>query len=435
MLGKKIAALITSALIMISPVSVLADETVGESLPQDTQQTTQQTFDTIYGSQLMSFLNHQYYADGNAIPMYESNFYFINAFLDLSQYAYYGYYPSTTEGFIDLSSAYTSADYATFGDYYVAYAENILESTYIICQRAEAEGLTLSDDTYTKIDQMIEAMGPDETGMAVDDYLQLYYGPGMTEAAFRDTLDRYYLADLYSQNYCDNYPFTDEEKYVPNIRYALFYAPQGSDDATLQAQESAANDLLESCADIDELQTKSQELYEQGIVYEANDILVPKGKMVPSFEEWAYGESRTPGEMAVIKSDEYGYFVVGYIGVEEQAEQDLDNIALAALSQDITAEIEAGTVDFYTNDAYLPAQAVGSGSPAATLPSGTQETVPAPQSDDKAGNNANTIVIALAIIGGVAVIALVAVLIIAFMQGSKNKKAEEKEKDKESDSE
>ncbi|MCR4688964.1 MAG: hypothetical protein K5745_05350 [Saccharofermentans sp.] len=423
---KKLTATIISAVIMLSPMSVIADETVTPT------NTSQQSFETMYGSQLMSFLNHQYYFEGEAIPVYESNFYFINAFLDLTQYAYYGYYPSTTQGFIDLSSAYTGDEYATFGDYYVAYAENIVESTYIICEKAEALGLTISDETNADIDAMIAQMGPDQTGMSVDDYLQLYYGPGMTEAAFRDTLSRYYLADVYSQKYCDEYEFSDDEKYVPNIRYALFYAPQGSDDATLQAQEAAANDLLASCTDIADLQTKANELYNAGTVYEANDILVPKGKMVPSFEEWAYGEGRTEGEMAVIKSDEYGYFVVGYLGLEEQSAEELEPIALEALSSGISEEIESGAYEFYTNDTYVPASAVGGDdSPAATLPSVTdpQATAASGETQPAANgvtNGANTIVIVLATLGGVAIVALVGVLIYSFVKANKSAKKEPK---------
>ena len=41
-----------------------------------------ETFEELYGNQLVNYLNHQYYFDGEAIPVNESNFYFINSFLD-----------------------------------------------------------------------------------------------------------------------------------------------------------------------------------------------------------------------------------------------------------------------------------------------------------------------------------------------------------------
>ena len=417
MLRQKIASAVISAAIMISPVSVLADET--DPSVQVTN-ASQQSFETIYGSQLMSFLNHQYYFEGSPIPVYETNFYFINAFLDLSQYAYYGYYPSTTEGFIDLSSAYMSDDFATFGDYYVSYAENIVESTYIICRRAEEQGLTLSDDTYAKIDQMIANMSPDKTGMELNDYLELYYGPGMDETAFRDTLSRYYLADLYSTNFCDNYDYADEDRYVPQVRYALFYAPEGSDDSIMQAQEEAANALLDSCTSLDDLQAKAAELSSQGAVYDANDILVSGDRIDPDFKAWATDSARTEGEMAVVKSSRYGYFVMGFMGIVEQDQSVLDNIALADLSQGISAEIQAGTYEFYTNDAYQPAAAVGDPNvPAATLPSVSESTDQGPATAEKGGLTAPLIVTILAIVGGVSIVALVVILIASFVSANK----------------
>ena len=51
------------------------------------------TFEEVYGNQLMGYLNHQYYFDGEPVSLQESNFYFINAFLELSSDANMGYYP------------------------------------------------------------------------------------------------------------------------------------------------------------------------------------------------------------------------------------------------------------------------------------------------------------------------------------------------------
>ena len=47
-----------------------------------------------YGEQLPQYLDKQYYFDDKPISIQESNFYFINAYLDLSTYAMYGYFPA-----------------------------------------------------------------------------------------------------------------------------------------------------------------------------------------------------------------------------------------------------------------------------------------------------------------------------------------------------
>ena len=431
---KIIAGAVMAAMLMAPAGTVLADETEDTCGGVDdgtevTAETTQElTFETMYGSQIGSYLGHQYTFDGEPIPTYITDFYFINAFLDLCNYAYYGQAPATSEGYIDLAEEF-GGEYATFGDYYVAYAENTIESTMIVCKMAEENGITLTDETMTAIDDMIESLEAESAtpqGMTLDEYLQLYFGEEMTEAAFRETLEQYYLADAYSADYIEKYQFTDEEKYVPNIRYALFYAPSGSSEDTLAQAEEAANALLADCADIDDMQTKAQELLTAGTVFETSDILVPKGQMVPSFEEWAY-EAHEVGDLDVIKSDEYGYFVVGFLGMVERDQSELDNVALAALSQEISDTIDSGKYQFGTDEPFEPAVPVTSSD---AFDASTNQltlnitTTPTPGADGMLGanNGSNTVLIILAAVGGVAVVGVIVVLIISMVGGDKNKK-------------
>ena len=143
---KIIAGAVMAAMLMAPAGTVLADETQDTCGGVDdgtevTSETTQElTFETMYGSQIGSYLGHQYTFDGEPIPTYITDFYFINAFLDPCNYAYYGQAPATSEGYIDLAEEF-GGEYATFGDYYVAYAENTIESTMIVCKMAEENGI------------------------------------------------------------------------------------------------------------------------------------------------------------------------------------------------------------------------------------------------------------------------------------------------------
>ena len=121
------------------------------------------TLDDIYGSQLGNYLNHQYYFEGEPVSMTESNFYFVDTFTELTQYAGY-YYPATAEGFIDLSAAIDTtgmseemAQYSTYGDFFVAYSEQMLESSLIINKLAAEKGLELPAETLTQIDEILLA--------------------------------------------------------------------------------------------------------------------------------------------------------------------------------------------------------------------------------------------------------------------------------------
>lgn len=292
-----------------------------------------------YGEQLPQYLDKQYYFDGKPISIQETNFYFINSYLELSGYVMYGYLPGNAKGYLDLSAACTEPGYATYGDYFVECAEKNLEITCILLARAEAEGLTVTDEIKASIDTSLNDMKTNyaaPAGQTLDDYLQAYYGPGNNEATFRTILERYYLADAYSKAYFD------------------------------KAALEAANNMKNACATIDDLTDLAQKAQQTGEVLDQGDILVPKGQMVPKFEEWAYGEGRTVGELDVIYAPEFGYFVVGYLGVDEktgvpnvryalfyapESPQDINKAALSALTQELQQEINENKHDFHCKGA------------------------------------------------------------------------------------
>ena len=407
--------------------SASADNSVSETDPQ-----TPQSFEELYANQLVTFLDHQYYYDGEAIPTTESNFYFINSFLDLSGYAQMGYYPATNLGYIDLAADFSGDGYNTFGDYFIEYAENSIESTCILCARAKAENITLSDDTRKDIDAMFEDIKTTkaaDSGMSLDEYLQFYYGPGNDEAHFRATLERYYLADAYTREYCKNYEFSDEEKNIPYIRYALFYAPETAEQSAKDQALSEATTMKDACSSIDDLTGLAQTAQENGLVYDQGDIAVPKGQMVPKFEEWAYGEGRTVGELDIIYAPEYGYFVVGYLGLQEQSSDVLDQYAMQQLSEEILAEIDEGKHDFHTNDAFLPAPEGPTATPLPdyAIPSegvtfDPNSTTATEYNGSTGGNTTTTdvLIVVFLTLAGVAIAAVIVILVVSAVKNNKN---------------
>jgi hypothetical protein len=306
-------------------VSITSSVASSEQSGATSEQAKPKTFEDLYGNQLMPYMNHQYYYDGQPIMKQESNFYFINSFYDLTNLANMGYYPQTALNFVDLAAKYENNDkennYETIGDYFVYYAEHSIQSTCILCDRAQKEGVKLPEETMKAIDDLVENIRKDckeKLNMSLDDYLSVYYGPDINEAAFRKVVERYYLADLYSKQYCENYKFSDAEKNLPYIRYALFYAPGTADKATKDSALEAAKKMKDSCKSIGDLTGLAQSAQELGTVYDQGDIAVPKGQMAKKFEEWAYSKNRKEGELDVIYDSEWGYFVVGYLGLQNQ---------------------------------------------------------------------------------------------------------------------
>ncbi len=432
------AALMTTTVVMgaLCSCNYETPETTTSLAPgQTTAQSidlSDQSFETAYGSQLIGYLDHQYYFQGEAIPIAESNFYFIDAFSELTNYAqYYGLYPMTAEGWIDLSAPVTAdieneevdgdADlYANYGEFFVVYAERMLESTYIINSLAREKGLELSEEQLAEIDDIINnSVTPSATaaGMTNDEFLQLYYGPSCTEADFRNILYNYKLAELYTDDYIENYEFAEEDIMVPNTRYALFWAPEEeTDEETMAEQEALANELFEQCVDstTGELSLDLFEVYgtfsasqyeegEPGAYQFGDEFAVSRGAVVPAYEEWAYAEDRAEGDIEVIYAPEYGYFVVGYLGTTEVDQTTKDQLAVDAMSEEILALIDEGSYEFYTDMEYTAAEPVV---PSATEPSATSGIgLTAAESGNKL--NAKDIIMGvLAVIGGIAVIAM-----------------------------
>ena len=383
--------------------------------------------ETVYGSQLPQYLNHQYYFEGQAVPLTESNFYFVDTFTELTQYAGY-YYPATSDGYIDLSATIDSTgmseemtQYSTYGDFYVAYSEQMLESALIINKLAADEGLTLPEETVNEIDTILSNLETESAapaGLTLDEYLSVYYGEGTTAESFRQTIINYYMADLYTQEFVDNYEFDESEIMVPQVRYTLYQAPADSvteeEDA---AAEAAATALLETAdGDVDTFTVEAALAYTNGETVDYGDIAVPNdGSLDPVFTEWAWDESREVGDIDMIYSENFGYFVLTYLGETEIDQASKDQIAVQAMSQLVSDAINNNEYEFYTSDEYAPAPTVAPRDPTLnTDESGVVTPESAAPSEGSTigaltGNKGlDILLISLSVVGAVAVFGLAA---------------------------
>ncbi len=415
-----------------------ATQTLGDlSYTIETMDLSGQNTSTVYGSQLPGYLNHQYYFEGEPVSLTESNFYFIDTFTDFTQYAGY-YYPATSEGFIDLAATIETTggeddinQYETYGDFYISYAEEMLESALIINKLAAQDGVTLSSETQAEIDAVmanIEANGSAPAGITIDEYLSIYYGEGTTAESFRQTVERYYIADVYTQSWVDNYEFDDSEIMVPNIRYALFVNNDGTPEGLVAAQE-AADSLAAECSSLDSFAVAGALAYTNGTCYQYGEIPTPNdGSIDPVFTDWAWDDSREEGDIEVIYSENFGYFVVGYVGTTEVDVASKTQIAVAALSHEISDAIDNNTYNFYTDVAYEPAPTVPEVDYSdMTIPTETSATS---EGDGQVGGMTGSkaldvVLIVFAAIGGVAIIGLA---VVGVMSITNNKKQDSSKK-------
>ena len=350
---KLVIAIISAAFMLSSAATVLADETTTPSVPaagtQASSNLSKMTFDTMYGSELPKYLNKQYYFNGEKIPVAESNYYYLLTFMQLSQYAAYGYLPATSDRRIDLTAQYPNGN-QTVGQYLTEQAEKYLHSTYILMQRAKDAGLTLDDKDKQEIEMSIYDMKDKQAkpaGLTLDQAIKIYFGPHCDEAAYRAILENSQLAGKFQKKYVAEFNVPEEQKMIPSITYALHYAPEASASADEKKKANdAAQAMLKECKNIEDLKNIGMKAKSAGTVRDAGTVPVQKGKMVPAFEAWAWDAARKEGEMAVIYSQEYGYFCVGYNGKVEIDASEKADMANKALSTDIEAEMSSNKYGF-----------------------------------------------------------------------------------------
>ena len=390
-----VLAVISASFILSSAMTSLADETTPSTTTgsKSTTDLSKVTFESMYGSELPKYLGRQYVFEGQQIPVTESDYYILLTFMNLSQYAAYGYLPATSDHRIDLTATYGNNG-EKYGDYLIEQAEKYLESTYILMKRAREAGMTLTDEDKQNIDKELNDMYEQQakpSGITLDKAIKIYFGADCDEKAYRAIIENSTLAGKYQKKYIEGYAVPEDQKMIPSITYALHYAPESSASADDKAKaKAAAEAMLKSCKNIEDLKTVGANAKNAGTVRDAGTLPVQKGKMVPDFEAWAYEASRKEGEMAVIYAKEYGYFCVGYNGKVELDASEKQEMATKALSAEIDTEIKAGKYGFKY-----------------------EGTAP------KTNKNSNVLVIVFASVGGAAIILVVAILIMNSVKNNK----------------
>ena len=349
----------------------------------------------------------------------------------INEYAVnYQLYPVTSENFADLNADINGPDekIKTLGDLLIDHAEKTLMCTYASVERAGKENITLTQEKLDEIDDMLKQLennGAASSNLSLEGYLKLYYGSDVTIESFKKILNNYYLNDKYIEEYCKKYNHKAEDKEIPNIRYVLFYAPSGSSEEDLNKAKKAAEDFRAKVTDLDSLkklgdEAAAKEDGAEGKAKESGDFTTPKGKAVKDFENWAWDASRKEGDIDVIKSTDYGYFVVGYLGKVANEESELVNIATEAYQDELLKELDAGTIKFATDKPYEKPVAVSSPTPAEES-SFSKETEASSAESDKAQdskdadnkneNGVNNNVLYIAICGIGVVLLIVAIVI------------------------
>ena len=393
------------------------------------------TFDEAYGPQLANYLDHQYYYDDEAIPLTVSNFYFITCFQDFDMYVYYGNYPGTAMGHLDLAASFPEGiQYDTCAELFIDYVQFYLEHDIILSKRAAEEGFTLSEERYQDINTILDNITTDaaSAGLSFDEYIQIYYGPGMTKESFTSILEMLFIVFDYPESYYADYIEQHKDTSVPYVRYALFYAPETAEQSEKDKALERATALKDGCTSLDDLTTLAQNAEELGIVYEQGDRAVFEDDD-PLNVEWAYDEDRKEGDIDIVYYPDWGYYVLGYIGIQMPDDEALQNRAQTLLEYSVSEEINSKVHNLHTDDEYLPSPAAPTATPVPTespysdiidgQSGDTAATVPTGSVDQAAASSMNAsevLAVVFITLASVAVLAVVVIMIYSVVNGKKN---------------
>ncbi|MBQ8359926.1 MAG: peptidylprolyl isomerase [Oscillospiraceae bacterium] len=294
---------------------------------------------------------------------------------------------------LDLSlplSEQTYSDGTTWADYFVDVALSAAQRDYLLADKAEAEGFTITEETKQTLEQSFANLPAFATisGYAnVDNYLHAIYGPGASEETYRAYAERSALASDFYNAYSESLVIDDAairayeaDKYdeFSSFSYANYtisyshYLTGGTEDENgnvtyteeeNEAARAAAKDAAESlpeCSTVEELNAAIAALpaneNASDECTEYSDILYTSANS--NIRDWLAASDRKVGDFTVVANESTitdedgvestvvnGYSVYLFTGRD-------DNTRPLANVRHILVNFEGGTTDENGNTTY-----------------------------------------------------------------------------------
>ncbi|MGO5115393.1 peptidylprolyl isomerase [Candidatus Avoscillospira sp. LCP25S3_F1] len=239
----------------------------------------------------------------------------------------------------------------TWQDYLLDQTMITIRDTMSMVFAAEEAGFTMGDTYAASMETVVDGLAADAESRGYDGvtaYLQASYGPGATEESFRAYLTDTYLAAAYTDELYNRPQFTEEEiaayctlhqadyarlnenggeTRLQNA-YVLLCKPAGNTEEAWDEAETAARTLYatwqaESGAEADFATLADSHSATPGLRQD-----VSPSDCSGELADWLFDPERSPGDTAVLRSDE-GWNVVYALEPSErtvwqkQAQQDL----------------------------------------------------------------------------------------------------------------
>lgn len=222
----------------------------------------------------------------------------------------------------------------TWDQYLKDTAKTNLTQTYLLSEKAKAEGLTFNDDMQAELDATLDQITAyaKQNGYTLSAYIKLLYGSNMTVGTFKELFQMQELAAHYSQEYTDSLTYTDDQLQacydadknsfdVADYQYISFKATADStkdadgntveptDEETAAAKKAAEDAAADAAAryaageSLEDIAASYEDIasyiHQDSATYADTDLL-----------NWVFDAARVEGDVTTVTTDSNIYFAV-----------------------------------------------------------------------------------------------------------------------------
>ena len=228
----------------------------------------------------------------------------------------------------------TSEEDMTWDAFLKDTAKTNLAQTYLLSEKAKAEGITFDDHMQEELQAVIDSItsSAKQQGYSLGEYLKLAYGSNMTVSTFKSMYEMGALASHYQEEYVDSLSYTDAELEacyeadknsfdVADYEYIAFKATAASttdaDGNTVEPtdeENAAAKKAAEdAAADAAERYAAGETL--DAIAADYADIATYTHQEAGAYAStelamWVFDEARAAGDTDTITADSTIYFAL-----------------------------------------------------------------------------------------------------------------------------
>lgn len=261
----------------------------------------------------------------------EYNYYYQTAYMSFEN-TYGSYFSSMLDPDQPLDEQQYD-DEMTWDDFFSNSAIENLRRITMLCDMAEADGFTMSQEAQDNIDSVIEDFETSATdyGYAnVNAMISANYGQGTTLDLVREQMTKTALATEYSDHILNSFSYTEDELetyYQENrdsldyISYSFVYVDGTADEANGVDQETAmstakalAQQIVATAGDQDSFE-KNVSAYAGREAVTASDFASSVSSY--GFGSWLLEPDRQVNDTAVIEVADSGYYAVIFLGRDD----------------------------------------------------------------------------------------------------------------------